>query len=205
MPSAMSFLVISTWISLSSAAMTVPARPSPRAAQFISRRAAFASSLLALTAQPQMCRAEFWGYADGKEMQRDIKELDTSPLIEELKRRTAENKEKNAATVKEATSAGNSQYDGQVDMKMVRYIGEGDTMPVTRMMGTDQIAKLESMGYKVKCPTWGGACELVEPKGGARRAPPPKPEPEPEPEPRVPEPPAVVEAPAKPERGFRRK
>ena len=169
----MSLLVISTWISLSSAAMTVPARASPRAGQFLSRRAAFASSLLVLTTQPQACRAEFWGYEDGKAMQRQNKELDTSPLIEELKRRTVENKEKNAALVKEATIGGNSQYDGQVDAKMVRYVAEGDTIPVTRMLGPNQISKLESMGFKLKCPTWGGACEVIEPPRSARAPPPP--------------------------------
>ena len=53
---------------------------------------------------------------DGSEVQSSMpKELDTSPLIEELKRRTAANKEKNAAFVKQQTA---SMQGGVYDEKV---------------------------------------------------------------------------------------
>lgn len=86
------------------------------------------------------------------------KELETSPLIEELKRRTEANKEKNAAIIKETTDFTGAVAEEKV--RMVRYAGAGDSMPVTRMMTDVDIKKLESMGFVVECPSWGGACSV---------------------------------------------
>ena len=123
----------------------------------ISRRAVSLSALLAL---PSASHAKF---GDGCTECQET-ELETSPLIEELKRRTAENAEKNAAIVRATTrEMGNVNDPG---MKMVRYQGINDSIPVTRMMTPPMIKELEkAAGVKVSCPSWGGACEvLVAPK-----------------------------------------
>ena len=40
---------------------------------------------------------------------------------------------------------------------------EGDALPVTRIMNAQQVEQLEAKGFKLKCPTWGGACEVKAP------------------------------------------
>ena len=102
------------------------------------------------------------------------KELESSPLIEELKRRTAANKEQNAAAVRETTQFTSGVYEAEV--KMVRYAGPNDTVPVTRMMNKQQIKELESLGFNVDCPSWGGACDV---KAVRKPEPPPPPPPPP--------------------------
>lgn len=88
---------------------------------------------------------------------------ETSPLIEELKRRTAANKAQNEAIVKEASAgAQGGIYDEAQGVKMVRYAGDGDLTKVTRMMGPQQVKELEAQGFVLKCPSWGGACEVEE-------------------------------------------
>jgi hypothetical protein len=72
--------------------------------------------------------------------------------------RTRENKAKNAAAVKEVTSFQGNVYEPEV--KMVRYAGPGDSVPVTRMLSSPQIKELEVAGFELSCPTWGGACTL---------------------------------------------
>lgn len=64
-----------------------------------------------------------------------------------------------------------------------------DTIPVTRMMNKSQIKQLESLGYEVKCPEWGGACDV---KQVVAAAPPPPPPP-------VETPPPPAETPPPPE------
>ena len=94
-------------------------------------------------------------------MQKANTELETSPLIEELKRRTEANKQKNAQQVKDASIAYNSGVVSDGNVKMVRYQGAQDALPVTRMMGAEQIKELEKLGYNLNCPSWGGACTLT--------------------------------------------
>jgi hypothetical protein len=130
------------------AASTTYAFKLPSSAGFSSHRRsvlATASSLLAAAA-PQ-CSA----HAD---------EVDTSPLMEELKRRTALKRE-NAADAKQ-TSANFKfvSYDESKGDVMVRYQGVDDEGPVTRTMSPNQIKALESKGFLVKCPSWGGECAL---------------------------------------------
>ena len=120
------------------------------------------------------------------------KELETSPLIEELKRRTEANKERNAAIVKE-----NLAFTGNVaeeEVKLVRYQGATDTIPVTRMMNKQQIQQLEGLGYQVNCPSWGGACDVTKTVAAAPPPPPPPPPPVVEESP----PPSAVEESAAP-------
>ena len=149
------------------AALTRPPASTPPAQ--LSRRAALASSVLALSPLPSMA-GDFFGYTDGVAMQQANKELETSPLIEELKRRTEANKAKNAATVREASfGAQGGVYDEAAGMKMVRYAGAGDALPVTRMLNAQQVKELESRGFELKCPSWGGACDIAEKRG--RKAP----------------------------------
>lgn len=93
-------------------------------------------------------------------MQLDNTELETSPLIEELKRRTEVNKEKNTAEVKAMTQLKASVYDPE--LRMVRYDG------VTRMLTPEQIKELNVLGYDLSCPGSGMACGLK-----VRPAPPP--------------------------------
>ena len=52
------------------------------------------------------------------------------------------------------------QSDSQ--MKLVRYAGQSDVLPVTRLMGPQQVKELESLGFAVNCPAWGGACEVAK-------------------------------------------
>ena len=47
---------------------------------------------------------------------------------------------------------------------MVRYAAEGDALPVTRMMNPEQVKQMEALGFKLNCPSWGGACEVKAPK-----------------------------------------
>mmetsp|Transcript_14095 Transcript_14095/g.47001 ORF Transcript_14095/g.47001 Transcript_14095/m.47001 type:complete len:145 (+) Transcript_14095:63-497(+) len=95
---------------------------------------------------------------DGQRMQVDA-ELTTSPLIEELRAKTAANKEKNEAAVRQLTSTMGSVYDPP--LKLVRYLGEGDSMPVTRMVTPEQIKELNAQGYELDCPKSGAACGLI--------------------------------------------
>ena len=136
----------------------VPAGPTPN------RRSWLAAAAAAM-ARPQIAFADFFGYEDGKAMQQKNAELETSPLIEELKRRTEANKERNAAIVKEAsTGAQGGVYDETQGVKMVRYAAEGDALPVTRIMNPEQVKQMEALGFKLNCPSWGGACEVKAPK-----------------------------------------
>ena len=120
----------------------------------LSRRSALTSGFLAVAAAAP-ASAKF---GDGCPECQQNKELETSPLIEELKRRTEANKERNAAAVKETLAFTNGVVDEQV--KMVRYQGKDDSVPVTRMMTRSQIQELETLGYNIDCPSWGGACEV---------------------------------------------
>ena len=126
------------------------------AAKITSRRAAVTSGVLAAFAQPLASHAKL---GDGCS-ECTNKELETSPLIEELKRRTAENKAKNAAAVKETVAFTGGVTEEEV--KMVRYQGADDSVPVTRMMTKSQIKQLEEAGFKLDCPEWGGACGVKE-------------------------------------------
>ena len=89
-------------------------------------------------------------------MQKRNAELETSPLIEELKRRTEANKAQNKAIVKEATvGAQGGIYDDTAGMKMVRYAGANDLAPVTRIMNPQQVKELEAQGFKLNVRhTW---------------------------------------------------
>ena len=139
----------------------------------LSRRSALTSGFLAVAATlPAPCSAKF---GDGCPECQQNKELETSPLIEELKRRTEANKEKNAAAVKENLAFTNGVVEEQV--KMVRYQGKDDSLPVTRMMTRSQIKELEALGYKVECPSWGGACELNQVAASTPTPPSPPPPP----------------------------
>jgi len=119
------------------------------------RRAVLTGAAAALVAAPRAAMARF---GDGCAECTNT-ETETSPLIEELKRRSVANKDANAAAVKELTARKNPVYTESV--KMVRYMGENDTVPVTRMMTTQQVAEIEKLGFKVECPSWGGACEVI--------------------------------------------
>ena len=60
-------------------------------------------------------------------MQRANTELESSPLIDELKRRTEANKQKNAAIVRETLNFTNDgAADPSAKMKMVRYQVRGE-------------------------------------------------------------------------------
>jgi len=100
-------------------------------------------------------------------------ELETSPLIEELKRRTEKNAQKNAALIKEMTNgaSGGQINDAAPDYyKSVRYDG------LTRILNKEQVKALQSQGYELDCPKQAGfPCNLVE----APKAPPPPPPPPP--------------------------
>ena len=136
----------------------------------LSRRSAVLASALALAARPRSSRAgDFFGYESGRAMQLQNQELETSPLIEELKRRTEANKEKNAAKVKETITFTNAVNDDTAGTRMVRYQGTNDVVPVTRLMSPEQVKELEALGYSLKCPTWGGTCELRTGSGGTAR------------------------------------
>ena len=135
----------------------------------ITRRGVLAAA--AAAAAPRAAHAVF---GDGQQLQRDHAELETSPLIEELKRRTEANKEANAASGRAMTSQKVSVYDPE--LTMVRYAGAGDSMPVTRMMTPQQIKELQALGYELDCPNVKGMACGLKPKAAAR-APPPPPEP----------------------------
>jgi hypothetical protein len=66
-----------------------------------------------------------------------------------LSGRTAANKEKNAAIVKENIAYSNPVYDESRGVKLVRYQGQGDSIPVTRIMSTAQVQELEGLGFKL--------------------------------------------------------
>ena len=103
------------------AALLLPTRPGAAALQCTSRRNALASGFacgVAAIASPIAAAAKL---GDGCPSCQENKELETSPLIEELKRRTEANKEKNAAIVKETLSFNGGIVDEEI--KMVRYQG----------------------------------------------------------------------------------
>ena len=151
-------------------------RPTSAGARSACSRRAVSAGILAAIAWPHASEAKF---GDGcSECENKELAAEESPLIQELKRRTEANKERNEATVKETTRFTSGVADE--DVKMVRYAGPDDTMPVTRMMTKSQIKELESLGFDVLCPDWGGACG-IKPK--AKSAPPPPPPPPPADEP----------------------
>lgn len=120
----------------------------PPAAAASSRRSvlAAASSLLGAAAPQSSANAD-----------EQNNELDTSPLIDELKRRTAakqDTKEQNTVSFKFVA------YDERQGEVMVRYQSVGDELPVSRRLGPNQIKELESRGFMIKCPSWGGECAL---------------------------------------------
>ena len=134
---------------------SVPHPPRSVTAQ-LTRRAALSSALLLASALPHASVA----LTDGQAMQLQNAELETSPLIEELKRRTEANKEKNAQLVRERTASMGNVYEEK--MQFVRYQAEGDALPVTRAFSEQQIKQLEAQGYALDCPkTAGMACRLV--------------------------------------------
>ena len=80
-------------------------------------------------------------------------ELETSPFIEELKRRTADNSAKNAATVKERTLASSTGIINDAVpgfYTSVRYDG------VTRILNSEQVKALQAEGFELDCPTQPG-------------------------------------------------
>ena len=135
----------------------------------IARRALIASVLaVRLTPQPATARSAIGAFG-AKECRTDEcrervaatpTELESSPLIEELKRRSKENAESNARSVKAITSAANGGVinDAAPDYyTSVRYDG------VTRILDKQQIKELKSQGFELSCPKQAGfPCTLVE-------------------------------------------
>ena len=104
-----------------------------------------AASLLAAATLPFATRpAAALQRRDGQQMQRENAELETSPLIEELKRRTEANKEKNKQLVSQVTNA--AQPPPETPLRSVRYDG------VTRMYDEEQMKQLRALGYELDCP-----------------------------------------------------
>ena len=143
----------------------------------IDRRAAISGFLATVAFPPTFALAAI---GDGCSLCTN-KELDSSPLIQDLLKKTAENREQNAAAVKDyQNAAAGSVYEAEV--KMVRYTGANENIPVTRMMTRVQMKELESLGFEISCPDWGGACSVKEvPKAVPPPLPPPPPPPVEEP------------------------
>ena len=74
--------------------------------------------------------------------------METSPLIEKLKQRSAENAEANQRYVKELTAGANAGvYDAEAKLRLVRLNG------VPKLLARDDIKKLEAQGFEVQCPS----------------------------------------------------
>ena len=78
----------------------------------LSRRTLVAHAFLS-SGFPQAVHAS----TSGQRMQLENAEVETSPLIEELKRRTAANKEKNAAAVRAVTQFSSNVYEPEVNAR----------------------------------------------------------------------------------------
>ena len=127
-------------------------------------RRAMLAATVGLSMPPRSAVADggFFGYEDGKDMQLQNAAPDTSPLIEELKRRTEANKAQNAAIVAGSSAGAQGGLYDDPNVKLVRYQGQDDLVPVTRIMGAQQVKQLEAKGFALKCPKWGGACEIEQ-------------------------------------------
>ena len=88
------------------------------------------------------------------------REMETSPLIEELRRRTAENAEKNKMQVKQMTisASGGVVNDAEPNFyRSVRYDG------ITRIIDKGQVKELERQGFELECPKQAGfPCKVVK-------------------------------------------
>ena len=83
---------------------------------------------------------------------------------------------KNEALTKELVQAKGNVYDPGVQMDT--YAGEGDSMPVTRMMTPEQIKELQKLGFELDCPNVAGmACGLKRRAPAPTTLPPPRPRP----------------------------
>jgi hypothetical protein len=84
--------------------------------------------------------------------------VETSPLIEELKRRSANNKEANQLAINSITSSANSGvYASDMQLRLVRFDG------VAKMVGPNDIKVLQSRGYEVVCPSTAALpCEVKQ-------------------------------------------
>ena len=87
----------------------------------------------------------------------------TSPLIEQLKKRTADNAEANKRSVKAVTAGANSGvYDAERNLRLVRLDG------VPKLLNSDDIKRLEARGYEVQCPDNAVLpCEVVQGKAAS--------------------------------------
>lgn len=104
-------------------------------------------------------RAASAARVDGQRLQLENAELETSPLIEELKKRTEANKSKNDATVQAVTNSMGNVYDP--NLTLVRYPDYPGATPSTKMLKPADIKALRAGGFELDCPpTAGMACGL---------------------------------------------